>query len=149
MYAKYIVLFCLLGLSALLPAQAVDQNRVNIRIFPSQVLSIITAKDSKNNNYTHPSNVENYRNELVASNLYGYQIKVINETQSPQTNISNTKHIAKPDCSFNSKLIYTKTSFAIDQKVATSPLSPTQREILNKCVTSETSRMLVYLIITQ
>ena len=152
MYAKYIVLFCLLGLSALLPAQAADQNRINIRIFPSQVLSITTAKDSKNNNHPYASNRENHRNELTASNLYGYQIKLINEKQQPQANntIHQTKQAEnKEDCSSDSKLIYSKTSFTIDQKIPTSHYSYSQRELLNKCVTPEADRMLVYLIVTQ
>jgi hypothetical protein len=150
MYAKYIVLFCLLGLSALLPAQAADHNRINIRIFPSQVLSITTAKDSKNNNNPKASNQESHKNELIASNLYGYQIKLIDEKQSPQTNIIQTRQMEKTDdCLFNSKLIYSKTSSAIEQKIPTSHLSPIQRENLNKCLISKADRTLVYLIITQ
>lgn len=139
-----------MGLSALLSAQTAEQIRINIRIFPSQVLSIITAKDSKSSDYSQTSNSVNYGNELTASNLYGYQIKLINAKQSSQTNIANIKHTEnKDDCSLNSKLIYSKTSSAINQKIPTSHLSLSQRENFNKCLISKADRMLVYLIITQ
>jgi hypothetical protein len=150
MYVKCILFLCLLGLSAFSSAQTADQTRINIRIFPSQVLSITTAKDSKNSDYSQTSNSVNYRNELTASNLYGYQIKLINAKQSSQTNIADIKHTEnKDDCLFNSKLIYSKTSSTIDQKIPTSHLSPIQRENLNKCLISKADRMFVYLIITQ
>lgn len=150
MYTKCILLLCLLGLSALISAQAADQNRINIRIFPSQVLSITTAKDSKSSDSPQPSKSVNYRNELTASNLYGYQIKLINAKQSSQTNTADIKNPEnKDDCSFKSKLIYSKTSSTIDQKIPTSHLPYSQREALNKCLISDTNRMLVYLIITQ
>lgn len=145
MYAKYIVLCCLLGLSALLPAQAADQNRINIRIFPSQVLSITTAQDSQNNTHIPSSNPEHRRKELTASNLYGYQIKLINEKQSPI--IQPT--VIKDECSVGSELVYTKISSSIDQKISTSQLSTIQKEKLNKCLISSKDRMLVYVIITQ
>ncbi|WP_129533805.1 hypothetical protein [Chryseobacterium sp. 3008163] len=150
MYFKCIFFLCLLGLSALLSAQTAEQIRINIRIFPSQVLSITTAEDSKSNDYSQTSNSVNYGNELTASNLYGYQIKLINAKLTSQTDIADIKHTEnKEDCSFNSKLVYSKTSSTINQKIPTSHLSHTQREVLNKCFTSETNRMLVYLIITQ
>lgn len=139
-----------MGLSAFLSAQTAEQIRINIRIFPSQVLSITTAEDSKSSDYAQTSNSVNYRNELNASNLYGYQIKLINAKQSSQTNIDDIKHTEnKEDCSFNSKLIYSKTSSAINQKIPTSHLSSSQRENFNKCLISKADRMLVYLIITQ
>lgn len=139
-----------MGLSTLLSAQTAEQIRINIRIFPSQVLSITTAEDSKSNDYSQTSNSANYRNELTASNLYGYQIKLINAKQSSQTNIADIKHTEnKDDCSFNSKLVYSKTSSTIDQKIPTSHLSPIQRENLSKCLIHNADRMLVYLIITQ
>jgi len=150
MYAKYIVLFCLLGLSALLPAQAADQNRINIRIFPSQVLSVTTVHDSKNDEGTETYNRTNQKKELTASNLYGYQIKLINEKQSSQTGIIDTRPSEKTnECSFHSKLIYSKTSSATDQKIPTSYLAPIQRENLNKCLLSTEDKLFVYLIITQ
>lgn len=150
MYVKCILLLCLLGLSALLSAQTAEQIRINIRIFPSQVLSITTAEDSKSNDYSQTSNSIKYRNELTASNLYGYQIKLINAKQSSQTNIADIKNTEnKDDCSFNSKLVYSKTSSTIDQKIPASHLSPIQRENLNKCLIHNADRMLVYLIITQ
>lgn len=139
-----------MGLSALLSAQTAEQIRINIRIFPSQVLSITTAEDSKSSDYSQTSSSVNSGNELTASNLYGYQIKLINAKLTSQTDIADIKHTEnKEDCSFNSKLVYSKTSSTINQKILTSHLSHTQREVLNKCFTSETNRMLVYLIITQ
>ncbi|MCU7616893.1 hypothetical protein NZ698_06765 [Chryseobacterium sp. PBS4-4] len=144
MYAKYIVFAFLLGISALLPAQSADQTRINIRIFPSQVLSIATAKDSQ---HAVINKHQNNDNKLVASNLYGYQIKLLNEEHT-NTKLPETFN-DKKNCSSESKLIFSQTSSSIDQKIPTSHLSAASKDLLNKCVTSENDRMLVYLIITQ
>ncbi|MDQ0593576.1 hypothetical protein QFZ37_001945 [Chryseobacterium ginsenosidimutans] len=132
MYAKYIVLFFLLGISALLPAQTAEQNRINIRIFPAQILSLTTAPDSKKNTQ-----------ELTVSNLYGYQIKVLNEKQTNNSQTNQNK--IKDNCIPESKLIYSKTSSAIEQKMPTY----SQIENLRKCIISNENRTLVYLIMTQ
>ncbi len=150
MYAKYIVFFFLLGLLTLLPAQSADQNRINIRIFPSQVLSITTAKDLKHSNQYNYSSQKQNRNELRASNLYGYQIKLLNENKLLQTNTSQSKQNKNQNnCPSDSKLIYSKTSSGTDHKIPTQYPIYSQREIINKCTISETDRMLVYVIITQ
>jgi hypothetical protein len=144
MFAKYIVLAFLLGVSALLPAQSADQTRINIRIFPSQVLSFATAKESQNTNtIKDQKNI----NQLTASNLYGYQIKLLNEKNSNNTQPGTIKQ--KKNCSAESKLIFSQTSSSIDLKIPASHLSTASRDLLNKCAISETERMLVYLIITQ
>lgn len=146
MYAKCIVLFCLLGLSALISAQSADQIRLNIRIFPSQVLSIATAQDSHPTNQVKNSSKTNTQKELVVSNLYGYQIKLLNEKHQNVT--STTPKIQEDDCKDESKLIYSRTSSAVNQKIPTTYFASAQK-MLNKCLTSNTEKMLVYLIITQ
>lgn len=148
MYAKYIVLFFLLGLSTLLPAQAADQNRINIRIFPSQVLSITTAKDSRQSGQDKDQSSQKHNNELRASNLYGYQIKLLNESQS-QTHSQIQQDTNTNTCSSGSKLIYSKTSSGVDHKIPLQHLTQFQKEIIDKCSISGTDRSLVYLIITQ
>lgn len=150
MYAKCMVLFCLFGLSALLSAQSADQNRINIRIFPSQVLSITTAKDLQNTHHINTIKQAIKEKELLASNLYGYQIKLLNESQFSTKNIDTTKVIeSKANCNSQSTLIYSKYSSGINQKISTSHIINSQKEAVNKCFTSQSEKMLVYLIITQ
>jgi len=147
MYAKYIVLFCLFGLSALLSAQAADQVRINIRIFPSQVLSIATAKDSQNASQNNASKTNNsISKELMVSNLYGYQIKLLNENHPAA---SQTEQKTDDKCKSESKLIYSNTSSGVNQKIPTAQFISDHSKNLNKCVTSDTKKMMVYLIITQ
>ncbi|MCY0976464.1 hypothetical protein PGH12_04795 [Chryseobacterium wangxinyae] len=142
MYAKYIVLFCLLGLSALLPAQAVDHNRINIRIYPAQVLSISSGSDLNKNSNTQKNIEASERRELIVSNLYGYQIKTLSERSDDQAE----KRLSTKDCPPNSRLLYQRTSSSADQRIGTTNYS----EVFDKkCTSSNNERLLVYLIITQ
>jgi hypothetical protein len=141
MYTKHILFAFLLGLSALLSAQSTDQARINIRIFPSQVLSIKPTLKSDKTVKTKE------QMELTASNLYGYQIKLFSETHSTDSKSEQNKR--KENCFPESKLIYSLTTSAIDQKITTQNYIQSQKENINKCITSDTNRMFVYLIVTQ
>lgn len=146
MYAKYIVIFFLLGLSTLLSAQSADNIRINIKIYPSQVLAIATAKDSQNINH---STKDTYlgKSELKVSALYGSQIRLLNEKYKNGTQDEKSKDVSK--CPRQSKMIYSKSSGVMDDTITTSHFSSDSKSSNAKCAIADNSKMLVYLIITQ
>jgi len=140
MCGKYFILFCLL-LTTLLAAQEVSHSRINVRLFPTQILSVTTAKElsDKNQNIKKKN-----KNELTASNLYGYQIKVMKEQQNETTgnNFENKSYFSE------SKLIYSTTSSTTDHKITTAFLANNDT-IHDKRNINNINNTVIYLIITQ
>jgi len=141
MCGKYFILFCLF-LTTLLAAQEADHNRISIRLFPTQILSLTTAKELSDQN----QNIKRQnRNELRASNLYGYQIRLMKEEQlaeTPTNNSENQSYFSE------SQLIFSTTSSTTDHKITPTFLADNniirdQRNVNNNTGT------VVYLIITQ
>lgn len=137
MCGKYFILFCLL-LTTLLAAQEASHSRINVRLFPTQILSVTTAKELSDKNQNIKK--EN-KNELTASNLYGYQIKVVKEQQ----NEANGNSFENKSYFSESKLIYSTTSSTTDYKITTAFLAnnDTIHDKLN------INNTVIYLIITQ
>ncbi len=140
MCGKYFILFCLL-LTTLLAAQEASHSRINVRLFPTQILSVTTAKELSDKNQNIKK--EN-KNELTASNLYGYQIKVLKEQQNETTgnNFENKSYLSE------SKLIYSTTSSITDHKITTAFLANNDT-IHDKRNINNINNTVIYLIITQ
>lgn len=148
MYVRYMLLSCLLGISAILSAQGTDQTRLNIRIFPVQTMSVHTSNDSAENQKQSPSQISS--REITVSSVYGYQIQVRNENNpDKKKEMTTLQKNSTKNCETDPLLLYTSTLAEINKKLLLTNIISEKHRAAAGCITDDAGKMYVYTIISQ